>query len=160
MEDRIIGRKKIEEIKNRYRVAEVYETHKDKGIEAKFPNFHISITRNACNTIELRDFFSPEPETFTKEFVDLFYFFQEFCPVADIEINCQESEVYFCFGKMKVIADFYNNKAIKLSYILNYEEQYATRKNVESLNSLRKLFAFKNNVEYAIIERKLQDIYL
>lgn len=151
--ERIIGRKKIEEIRNSLRMPMV-------SIESfvgsyDIPNFSFYITKKNTSYKILENYKLIEISK-TKQLLDILFLFNEFCPCVNFELKENEESNHH-----SIIAKFGNeeleivlDETLKVKKILN-----ANKTNIHNLREYFKDTKVRNSIEYSILETALKKQY-
>ena len=151
--ERIIGRKKIEEIRNSLRM-QMTSISNCMG-SYNIPDFEFCI-KEANSICKISKDHRLLNLIKSKQFVDMLFLFNEFCPCVKFSLE-QPKDYYHYF----IQAEFGNEK-LSLSYeILSDSVQIYNNKG-DYVSNLRDYFKeplVRNNIEYSILEKSLKIQY-
>lgn len=164
--DRLIGRKKIEELQNSLMV-EIFHLQcycHEKFETREVPNFKV-YNEKIC-----KDKFIVSSEYLqllllkNKEFADFLIFINKVCPVAKFTLKqaSEESSTFLVsFGNIKMIVPFFNEQIEIMELYNSKSKRYQTVPFTPFFNfyELLKAEGVKESIEYSILEFALREQY-
>ncbi len=162
--ERLIGRKKIEEIRKAQKVELVQITDSENPFIMEIvPNFYIE--NLGCL---IKDFAPITEEILHDEaLVKLLNFFNEFCPAAHFEFNSspinKHLNVYFgnVYLEIRIPSSYKEKSELDVKLVNKRSSQLKFSGNLDKfdLNRFRKTNYFKENSEYAVLDKEIRNIY-